>query len=185
MEEAVVDEIAAWQSIGFAALIIFGFLLHYTYEWSHHSPIVGIFSAVNESVWEHLKLGFWALCLYSLFEYWFLKDTVNNYFLAKASGILALQLFIVVFFYSYTSILGKHILGLDIGSYVAASALCQFISYKILTSENHNAPANTIGIIILFLHALILVIFTYMPPRFPIFLDSRTKKYGTEWNVKS
>ena len=35
---------------------ILGTLLHFTYKWSEENAIVGIFSAVNESTWEHLKL---------------------------------------------------------------------------------------------------------------------------------
>ncbi|MCW4022413.1 MAG: DUF6512 family protein [archaeon] len=38
------------------------------------NPFVGAFSAVNESVWEHLKLGFWPLILYTAIEYWKIKN---------------------------------------------------------------------------------------------------------------
>lgn len=35
---------------------IFGTLLHFTYEWSNQNLVVSLFSAINESTWEHLKL---------------------------------------------------------------------------------------------------------------------------------
>lgn len=42
----------------FIFISILGVLLHFTYEWSGDNPAVGLFSAVNESTWEHLKLIF-------------------------------------------------------------------------------------------------------------------------------
>ena len=41
--------------------IALGTLLHFTFEWSGNNPVVGIFSAVNESTWEHLKILFFPM----------------------------------------------------------------------------------------------------------------------------
>jgi hypothetical protein len=41
--------------IGALFIIIFGSLLHFTFDWFKNFWLVGIFSAVNESVWEHLN----------------------------------------------------------------------------------------------------------------------------------
>ena len=38
--------------IGAVFTIITGTLLHFVYEWSGESLFVGIFSPINESVWE-------------------------------------------------------------------------------------------------------------------------------------
>ena len=43
---------------GIVFIIILGSILHFTFEWSGSQVVVGVFSAVNESVWEHFKLGF-------------------------------------------------------------------------------------------------------------------------------
>jgi len=45
--------------IGTLFIIIQGSAFHFTYELSGNNPVVGSISAVNESVWEHLKLAFW------------------------------------------------------------------------------------------------------------------------------
>ena len=54
-------KIKKWEIIGIFWVIMVGSLLHFTYDWSNKSLIVALFSSVNESVWEHLKLGYWAL----------------------------------------------------------------------------------------------------------------------------
>ncbi|HUV07560.1 MAG TPA: DUF6512 family protein [Spirochaetia bacterium] len=168
-----------WTIIGFFFLVLGGSMLHFTYAWFRHFPIVGIFSAVNESVWEHLKLGFWALFFFSLIEFWFVRDAVRMYFLAKAAGIVAMQVVIVFFFYSYTAILKRNILFVDISLFVIGSLVCQVLCYKILTSRAGKGMANILGIAILILNGLAFIIFTFLPPRLPLFRDSATGGYGT------
>lgn len=171
-------DVLIWQIAGASALLILGSLLHFAYEWSGHSPIVGIFSAVNESVWEHLKLGFWSLFLYSAVEYGFIRRKTHNYFAAKAAGILSLQVFIIVFFYTYTAIVKQEILILDILSYVVGCVLCQIVSYQLLTSRKLIKIVDASGILILAAHATALAVFTFYPPRLPMFQDSATGVYG-------
>ena len=52
--------------IDIVAISIIGTLLHFLYEFSGKNFLVAIFSAVNESVWEHLKLSFYPLALLML-----------------------------------------------------------------------------------------------------------------------
>ena len=108
--------------------------MHFLYEWSGSSVLVAWFCPVNESVWEHLKLGFWGVVFFSLIEYWFVRDKVNNFILAKAAGILSIQLFVLIVFYTYTSIVHTHIVVVDITSYIIGFVICQIIRYKILMS---------------------------------------------------
>lgn len=68
---------------GICFIIIFGSILHFTFEWAGHNPIVGVFSAVNESVWEHLKLGFWPAIVFARIEFKYLKKSTNNFLFAK------------------------------------------------------------------------------------------------------
>src|SRR5699024_2385332 len=128
--------------------IIVGSLLHFTYKWSNNSVIVGMFSPVNESVWEHLKLGYWSLILFSIIEYTFIKKHKDSYFLGKALGIIALELTIIIIFYSYTNITKKSILWVDISSYVISAILCQLVSRNIIKHKVSRIGEN-IGKIIL------------------------------------
>lgn len=49
--------------------ILLGSMLHFTFELSGGNPVVGVFSAVNESVWEHLKLAYWPALAYMVIEH--------------------------------------------------------------------------------------------------------------------
>ena len=49
--------ISHWQIVGFLFTSIFGTFLHFLFDLSGQSVIAALFSAVNESIWEHMKLG--------------------------------------------------------------------------------------------------------------------------------
>ncbi len=60
------DPAHKWILLGIPVLILLGFPMHYIYQWSCNSPIVGAIAPVNESIWEHLKLTFWPMLLWWL-----------------------------------------------------------------------------------------------------------------------
>lgn len=98
---------------------ILGTLLHFTYEWSNENIIIAAFSAVNESTWEHLKLLFFPMFITTVIGYFYLRPTeeYKNFLCAKKIGILSALSFVVVFFYTYTGIIGTNFAVLDIGSF--------------------------------------------------------------------
>lgn len=166
-----------WENIGILWIIIVGLLLHFTYKWSNNSMIVGIFSPINESVWEHLKLGYWSLMLFSIIEYPFIKRYIDSFFLGKALGIITLEATIVIIFYSYTAITRKNILWVDISTYFVGAILCQLVSKSIIKKRVPKA-AETIGLMLLIFLGFVLIFFTFYPPKLPIFKDPITKTYG-------
>lgn len=172
-----VNKINGWENFGALWIIIVGSLLHFTYEWSNNSVIVGIFSPVNESVWEHLKLGYWSLILFSIIEYPFIKKYVESYYLGKALGVIVLEITIIIIYYSYTAITRKSILWIDIFTYVIASIFCQLVSRYIIKKK---VPiiGEYIGVIILLILGFALIFFTFYPLKLPIFKDPVTKSYG-------
>jgi len=174
-------EVLIWQISGAIFIIIVGSLFHFLYGWSNNSPIVGLFVPVNESVWEHLKLCFWPLMIFSSVEYFFIRNRVNNFIFAIAFSALIFQLFIVVFFYAYTNIIGKNILFLDISSFIIGAFICQLVGYKIMMMRKLGKIFAYIGLSILIINALLFMIFTYYTPKLPIFLDKTTNTYGATW----
>lgn len=170
--------ILTYEIIGMIFIIIIGSLLHFTFELSGFSPLVGVFSAVNESVWEHLKLGFWPLTIYTFIEYWKIKDKTNNFFLAKAFAACTMILIIPVIFYSYTSITCEAILAIDIGSFIVAVVVGQYLSYKLLTFRQQSKTLELLSMIVLAVLAVLFVVFTFYPPHLSVFQDAVTSEYG-------
>ena len=168
----------AYEVIGIVFVIFLGSALHFTFALSGNLPIVGAFSAVNESVWEHLKLAFWPSLLFMLIEYPFLRKTANNFFTAKIAGTCLMIIIIPLIFYSYTAVSGRSIFSIDIFSFVIAVIIGQLISYKLFTYRQMSASFGKIAIAAIILLAVAFVFFTFYPPQLQIFQDSSNGTYG-------
>ena len=158
-------------------IIILGTLLHFTFEWSGFQEIVGAFSAVNESVWEHLKIAFMPSILFAILEYHYLNKKTNNYFFAKAVGIYTIMVIIPVIFYTYTIFI-EHNLTIDVISFMFAIIVGQFVSYKMLTFKQLSKNLRLISIVSLIILGLAFVVFTFYPPQLSLFQDPNTGDYG-------
>lgn len=106
---------------------------------------MGVFSWVNESVWKYFTLGVWPVFFFGLIEHYFLKDCTNNLVIAKAIQVLLIPILIYVLFNFYTSILGRHILIIDIGIFIVSVIVSYMVSYKILSSNFVPSETNYIN----------------------------------------
>ncbi|MCW4016690.1 MAG: DUF6512 family protein [Candidatus Bathyarchaeota archaeon] len=170
--------ILRYELFGMLFVSLLGGALHFTFEWSGYNPIVGAFSAVNESVWEHLKLGVWPIILYTIIEYFLIKKQTNNFFLAKTAAAYSIILVIPAIFYGYTSITGESIFAIDILSFIIAVIIGQVLSYKILTYKQLPKRTEWLSLIALAVLAVLFVVFTFYPPHIELFQDSVTGEYG-------
>ncbi len=167
-----------WEMSGIVFVFLLGALLHFLFEWSGESRVVGLFASVNESVWEHFKQGFWPMVIYTAIEYRFLSGRIDNFFTGKAMAVYLIPSITGLVFYGYTAVTGEEILIVDILIFLVAIILGQITSYKIMTSVKFPKYSNVVSIIFIVLLASILVLSTFYPPNLPIFLDSNTGTYG-------
>lgn len=155
----------------FSTLFIFvlGVLLHFTYEWSNDNVFVGLFSATNESTWEHLKLIFYPMLLTAIVGYFYLGKEVPNILCAKTLGIIVSMIFTIVFFYTYTGILGTNIDILNIATFFIAVVLGEFVAYRYMILNN--SCNNKFAIVTLVTLLVCFTLFTFLPPQIGLFED--------------
>lgn len=167
-----------WRLAGIITMTILGFCLHYLFSWTGGSKIIGLFVPVNESVWEHLKLGYWSVVLFSIVEYLPTKHSVNNYYFAKTIGVLSLEITILIIFYGYNFIAGKDIFLIDIFSYILGVVSCQYLTYIFLRLEPFSMFINRISLAIFISLGVLFGVITYYPPHVALFKDPNNKTYG-------
>ena len=109
-------------------VIIIGTLLHFTYNWYKNNSFVGLFSAVNESTWEHLKLLFFPMLITTVIGYFIFQDIFPNSLCSKTIGIITAMLFTVIFFYTYTGIIGTNYAFINILTFVLSVILGEIVS---------------------------------------------------------
>jgi len=179
MMDNVRNSILKLELAGVVFIVLVGSALHFTFELSGSNPLVGVFSAVNESVWEHLKLSFWPALLYAVTEYRYLRRKTGSFFPAKTVGIYLMPLVIVSSFYLYRAFIEENLV-LDILIFILAVTIGQLASYKLMIWKGASKIYTVISIIALILLASLFINFTFHPPQLPIFQDPITRGYGIE-----
>lgn len=160
---------------GVLFVLIVGSLAHFCYEWSGHNTLAGLFVPVNESVWEHMKLLFYPMLLYSLFLVFRFRKEYPCLLSSLCFGLLAGTLLIPVFFYTYTAVLGKNFLLLDIGTFVLSTLAAFLLSCRLVLSCRLKSCTFLLCILTGVL-LLCFLWFTYHPPSLKIFEAAPTGK---------
>ncbi|QUH30804.1 DUF6512 family protein [Vallitalea guaymasensis] len=159
------------------AIILVGSLFHFLYEWTE-CTFIGIFSPVNESQWEHIKIMFYPVILVSIIEYFFVRYDVNNFVFAKAMSVLVFIGTTYLLIFLYECIFGEGEMVLHVVTYIIGAFVGQLVSYFILKSPKRSKCKNLIGYYIFLLLFLVITLFTFRPLQCDFFKDSTTGYYG-------
>jgi len=164
--------------IGGAAVFAIASLLHFLYDLTERSILGSLFGSVNESVWEHMKIFAIAYLFWAIIELLWTKPPLTQFVWGKALGLYFLCIGIAAVFFIYTPIVGRPILLVDLISSFLLSVLAHHISYKVTFMKENNGQCFYVGIMMIFLALVMIVCFTYYPPKTPLFQDYTTGLYG-------
>ena len=164
-----------WTSV----IIIFsvGCLAHFLYDIMKGPKPLGLFTAINESTWEHIKIAITPTLLWSLVDGYFYGGN-PNYFTAKLASLLILTFFIPFIFYSYTRLSKKPILPVDIITFLVAIILAQFTFFLVISQPSIPYWVTYISVVGCFIFFGAYMTLTLLPLKAPIFKDPITGKYG-------
>lgn len=155
--------------IGILFTLIFGTLLHFTYEWSGNNSIVGLFAPISESVWEHMKLLFYPYTIWSAIGYFFYGKRNRSYWISAFAGLSLGLCFIPICFFTYVSYTNSFYPAVDITIFLIAVIISFLFSSYLF--KNYNLKTFSTKTIIIFWELLFLlfVIFTLYTPDLKIF----------------
>jgi hypothetical protein len=166
-----------------------GSSLHFAFELSDYWTPLALIAAVNESVWEHLKIYFWPGLLYTLVQYTYTRNIANNYWLGKGVALIVTPIVITLSYHTYiywvTSSGAKTSVGAILMIMFFGVLVGQLCSYKILTSERfdfvarRHVAAGYASLVLMF------STFTFFPPPFFLFENYLCYKYTSEYGILS
>ena len=159
----------------FIVLSVVGTILHFTYDLSKKNIIVGVFSSVNESIWEHIKILITPILIYNTVKY--VCGYQNNYFLALFMQLLIAILGIYYFYKLKVRIFKNKKDYLNILIFYIVSFMCSLAQNYIKNFPEYNIlnVVSLFGTIIIF---IMYMTFTICPPKKDMFKDQITGKYG-------
>lgn len=167
--------IPRWQIWGFLFTGALGTFLHFLFDLTGENAVVALFSAVNESIWEHMKLIYYPMLLFALWEYFVWGKKRPDFWRIKLRGILLGLILIPVIYYTYTGISGQNIDWLNIAIFFLAAGVSFY--YETKRFEKNTKPCKLAFPLILLLGGIFMVL-TFLPPHIPFFHDPVTGTYG-------
>jgi hypothetical protein len=125
------------------------------------------FRAVNESVWEHLKLAFWPMLVWWLVGYLLLgrkkSGSPARFAVTCAISEVVCLWFIVAFFYTYTGAFGIESLALDILSLFLGLVAAVLVVRHVIIHTKPGGAASFLAVVVLLVLAAAFAYFTFAP----------------------
>lgn len=176
------DPFLAWMLLGIPILFVIASPLHFLYEWSGKSVVAALFTPVNESPWEHLKLTFWPILVWWLIGYLLFgtqkKRSFSSFAVSCAVAEVICTLFIVSFFYTFTGAFGVESLILDIISLFLGLFFGISLAKHVYKHTKPGGTSAFFAVLILIIMAAAFIYFTFAPPHIPVFKDPPSGSYG-------
>jgi len=164
-----------------------GSSLHFAFELSDYWTPLALVAAVNESIWEHLKIYFWPGLLYAIVQYTYTRNIANNYWLGKVVALAVTPVIITLSYHGYMAWVVSSGAATSVGAIllimffgVLAGQMC---SYRILISKPYRmAPSRyvTAGYASL---VFMFSTFTFFPPQLFLFENYLCYQYTAEYGI--
>lgn len=149
--------------IGMILVAIAGTISHFVYALTGYNNFIGLFFPVNESVWEHMKLAFFPMLIFTLIVGAKEEDRGTCRKAALMIGTLTATWLIPILYYSYKGILGFQKSWIDISSYYISLIIATALMLHIIKRMGNRECSIGISIlkILLLVQGIAFMIFTY------------------------
>lgn len=152
-------------------LFLFGSLIHFLYDFSNSNLIIGLFTPINESIWEHSKMVLLPIILWWSI-YYIITNNKNpidkhKWFSGALASLIVALITIPLLYYFYTEAFAIKSLFIDILLLFISLSLGQLMGLHFY--KHSKGIPLFISIIIFILLIIIFILFTFCPPNFPIF----------------
>lgn len=161
--------------------ILLGVFMHFAFNLSGNNTLVGLITPVNESVWEHLKLIFVPLTLFSIGFYFYSKKKFSNMLLISFLSNVVGMFTTVVLYYLGLAIFNTNSMTFNIISYILSMIISYVILYLGIYNKDFIAEtidSTAIGACALTLFLAVFILNTYSPIKLDITKDPTTNTYG-------
>ena len=164
--------------IGTLFVSVMGSLFHFAYQWTCCNWLMGLFVAVNESVFEHLKLLIFPLILFWGFDCLFFGN-IREHLVGLTAAIYSGVLFLCVFYFAWKIIFIEDQLWFDILLFIVSALVSQITGWYFALDEFHRNQFSWIVVVPLFIVALLCYLcFTDFPPHIESIFGDPTGFYG-------
>lgn len=166
-----------WEFVGFGVASAVGTFLHFLYDLTGQATWAALFSGVNESTWEHMKLLFFPMFIYAIVQSFFFRER-GDFWCVKLRGTLLGLALIPLIFYTYNGVIGKSPDLINIAIFFISAALAYIYEACLFKREKLRCNYPKLAFVALCAIAVLFFVFTFDAPELGIFKDPITGTYG-------
>ena len=144
---------------------------------------MGLFTSVNESTWEHIKIALTPTLLWGLID-GFIYGENPNYFVAKCASLLIIIALMPTLYYGYKILIKREIFYLNILIFYIVIIASQLVFYILLKATGFPYIIRYLSCAGTFVIFGGYMIHTLLPAKSFIFKDPITDKYGYKGHTK-
>ena len=166
-----------WYFVFYSIVVsLAGSMFHFAYQWAHCHWFVGCLVAVNESVFEHLKILVFPILLLWFVDFLAFGDW-NAHVRAVTAAVYSSVTFLVVVHLVVTVWWGYESLAFDIILFVVSALVAQYIGYQCM--ENKTPDSSNLYVSALVVAVVCHVLFTVCPLQVSFLFEDPRGFYGT------
>ena len=173
--------ISVWQMAGFIFTSVLGTFLHFFFDLPGGSAAAALVSAVNESIWEHMKLLYYPMLAFSLLEYRVWGRRREDFWQVKLAGTALGLGLIPALYYTYTGILGISADWFNIAIFFLAARATYRLETALFQRDRKWRVGGGVALLALLAVGAVFTLLTFFPPEIPFFRDPVTGSYGYRW----
>ena len=164
--------------LGITVLFLIGSLFHFLYSISGELFVVGLFTPVNESIFEHTKMVVFPIFIWWSLFYLLRKDNLNTnkWFMAALLSMLTSIISIPMLYYFYTEAFGVQSLVVDVLILLVAVGCGQLLGLHYYQYGKRIDYRLTLGLMVFII--MLFAFLTIFTPKLPLFQDSIDRSYG-------
>ena len=170
--------IPGWQVAGFLFVSTLGTFLHFLFDLSGERIAAALLSAVNESIWEHMKLIYVPMVIFAVIEYFTFGNRTSSFWWIKLTGLFTALILIPVIYYTYTGILGINADWFNITIFFLSAGAAFYLETRLFQRGRTCPLPDRVALGLILLMGIEFLVFTFLPPRIPLFQDPVNGTYG-------
>ncbi len=158
-----------------------GVLFHFAFDFLDRPLWLASLFPTNESVFEHLKLSFvpYVIFLFPI-EYYLYGRFVKKFVVGRLLGVIGAMSFSAMEFYTIKGAFGEPPMAVNIIIFCVATLISYLVPLCLLlfAKKECSDRAKIISLTLLAIIFIAFIVFTYNPPKIPLFLDLTSGTYG-------
>lgn len=163
--------------ISFLLISLLGSLFHFTHGWIKRGFLLHVFSALNESTWEHMKMLLAPTLLVSVLQLFYLRGVYENFWNGVLLLLIVELLTIPFLFEPLRHLIKKVPFVFTILIFYLAIFFGLLVEYFVLKNEIL-IFSDFIALIFVLILVILFGFFSYYPPKHFLFRDPVTGEYG-------